>query len=140
MTSTCKLIMKAFLSRSYIPRWVVKFCAASLSSWLEDTSNAEKGLNTGLGKIHKNRDASPLSTLFLSTMSGAAVAGCVIPHKVRQVRSILKLAFPATIIEHSRESYDYFKTCYFAVNLKDMLLFFLVPEISNAWIIDISIE
>lgn len=72
-------------------------------------------------------------------MVHAAVAGCVIPHKVRQVRSILKLAFPATIIEHSRESFDYFKTCYFAVNLKDML-FFLVPEISNALIIDISID
>ena len=88
-----------------------------------------------MGKILEYQDASPLSTLFLSRMSGGAFAGCVIPHKVRQVRSIFKLAFPATIIEDS-DNHLIVKTCCFVVNLKDML-FFLVSEMLNA-LIDIS--
>jgi len=68
-------------------------------------------------------------------MSGGAFAGCVIPHKVRQVQCILKLAFPATVIEDG-DNHLITKTCYFVVNLKDML-FFLVSEMLNA-LIDIS--
>ena len=66
----------------------MKFSAASLCSWFADISSATNGLKTGLGNIHRKRDARPLSTLLLSTMSGAAVVSCVMPHSVRHVRGM----------------------------------------------------
>ena len=75
---------------------VVKFCAVVVSSWFSVTSRVWNGLNTGFGKIQRKRDASPLSTLFLSTIRGIAVDGCVIPQNVKHVRGMLKFALPAT--------------------------------------------
>lgn len=67
-----------------------------LHSELEVILSELKSWNTGRGNIHRKRDAKPLSTLFLSTIRGSAVAGCVMPHRVKHVRGIVKLAFPAT--------------------------------------------
>lgn len=95
------LIILFIISRCscQLPRWIVKFLDASFNSSFADTSNEANFLKTGFGKIHKKREARPLFTLFLSTMSGAAVVGWVIPQSVRHVRCILKLAFPDTVKE-----------------------------------------
>lgn len=74
----------------------MKFAAACWSFSLAVSSSAEKGRNTGLWNIQRKREASPLSTLLLSTMSGIAVDGWVMPQSVKQVRGISKFALPPT--------------------------------------------
>ena len=79
-----------------LPMSVENSAADWVHSSLASSSIDLKSSKTGLGKTHRKRDARPLSTLALSTIKGRAVAGCVMPHSVKHVRGILKLAFPAT--------------------------------------------